>query len=224
MAEKRKDSKGRNLRTGESQRKDGRYMYRWTVDGKEKTVYALTLGELREKEERVQADIRNGIDSKKADIISLNDMYEKWLKYSNRLKESTVVSYMSAYEKHVRNDIGEKKLSKIKYSDIKDFYIEMSEGKQLAGGYIERIHGLFNQIFEMAVNDDIIIKNPCGLAYKDAQRHFKDAKKRHALTPEEQRAFLDYVEESPTFNRWYRLFVVFLNWMPSRGNIWIDMG
>lgn len=25
MAEKRKDSKGRNLRTGESQRKDGRY-------------------------------------------------------------------------------------------------------------------------------------------------------------------------------------------------------
>lgn len=209
MAEKRKDSKGRNLRTGESQRKDGRYMYRWTVDGKEKTVYALTLGELREKEERVQADIRNGIDSKKADIITLNDMYEKWLKYSNRLKESTVVSYMSAYEKHVRNDIGEKKLSKIKYSDIKDFYIEMSEGKQLAGGYIERIHGLLNQIFEMAVNDDIIIKNPCGLAYKDAQRHFKEAKKRHALTPEEQKAFLDYVEESPMFNRWYRLFVVF---------------
>lgn len=38
MAEKRKDNKGRNLRTGESQRKDGRYMYRWTVDGKEKTV------------------------------------------------------------------------------------------------------------------------------------------------------------------------------------------
>ena len=43
MAEKRKDNKGRNLRTGESQRKDGRYMYRWTVEGKEKTVYALSL-------------------------------------------------------------------------------------------------------------------------------------------------------------------------------------
>lgn len=50
MAEKRKDNKGRNLRTGESQRKDGRYMYRWTVDGKEQTVYAAKLDELREKE------------------------------------------------------------------------------------------------------------------------------------------------------------------------------
>ena len=45
MAEKRKDNKGRNLRTGESQGKDGRYMYRWTVEGKEKTVYALSLEE-----------------------------------------------------------------------------------------------------------------------------------------------------------------------------------
>jgi len=52
----------------------------------------------------------------------------------------------------------------------------MLEGKQLAGGYIERIHGLLNQIFEMAVNDDIIIKNHCGLAYKNAQRDFKEAK------------------------------------------------
>ena len=29
---KRKDNKGRVLRTGESQRKDGRYMYRWTYE------------------------------------------------------------------------------------------------------------------------------------------------------------------------------------------------
>lgn len=67
MVGKRKDNKGRVLRLGESQRKDGHYMYRWTVDGKEKTVYALSLEELREKERQIQRDIEDGVDSRKAD-------------------------------------------------------------------------------------------------------------------------------------------------------------
>lgn len=33
MGAKRKDSKRRNLRTGESQRKDGRYSYRYKMPG-----------------------------------------------------------------------------------------------------------------------------------------------------------------------------------------------
>lgn len=52
----RKDMNGRKLRMGESQRKDGRYMYRWTVEGKEKTVYALSLEELRAKEKSIKKD------------------------------------------------------------------------------------------------------------------------------------------------------------------------
>ena len=48
------DELGNSLRKGECQRKDGRYMYRWTVNGKEKTVYALTLDDLRDKERRLK--------------------------------------------------------------------------------------------------------------------------------------------------------------------------
>ncbi|WP_417917342.1 integrase DNA-binding domain-containing protein, partial [Clostridioides difficile] len=37
---KRQDSKGRNLRLGESQRKDGRYVYKYTdIFGKPQFVY-----------------------------------------------------------------------------------------------------------------------------------------------------------------------------------------
>ena len=50
MAEKRKDDKGRVLEKGESQRKDGSYMYRWNdLTGKRRTIYAPTLNELRTK-------------------------------------------------------------------------------------------------------------------------------------------------------------------------------
>ena len=48
---KRKDKARVVLRKGESQRKDGKYDFRWTSpDGKRHSIYAATLEELREKE------------------------------------------------------------------------------------------------------------------------------------------------------------------------------
>lgn len=50
--ERRKDNKGRVLKEGESQRKDGRYQYRYMdMFGKRKTIYAKDLRSLRELEE-----------------------------------------------------------------------------------------------------------------------------------------------------------------------------
>ncbi|GLG03943.1 hypothetical protein Selli1_11170 [Sellimonas catena] len=48
----RKDNRGRNLRTGESQRKDGLYMYRYKDErtGRRLAVYSPDLAELRKKE------------------------------------------------------------------------------------------------------------------------------------------------------------------------------
>ena len=44
MSEKRKDHKGRILRTGESRRKDLIYQYRYTdIRGKRQTVYSSDL-------------------------------------------------------------------------------------------------------------------------------------------------------------------------------------
>ena len=55
MAKSRKDSKGRALRKGESQRKsDGRYIYQYTdPNGKRRMIYARDLPELREKEQKL---------------------------------------------------------------------------------------------------------------------------------------------------------------------------
>ena len=48
LAASRKDSKGRVLKTGESERKDGLYQYRYTeANGERKTIYANNLNDLR---------------------------------------------------------------------------------------------------------------------------------------------------------------------------------
>lgn len=68
---KRFDKKHRLLRTGEVQRPDGYYTYRWTTrDGKRHSVTAGTLQELREKEEEIIKDKCDSIrtDAKKCDI------------------------------------------------------------------------------------------------------------------------------------------------------------
>ena len=60
---RRKDDKGRVLKTGESQRKDLIYQYRYTdILGKRKTIYAATLEHLREKEKCVLKEMEDGID------------------------------------------------------------------------------------------------------------------------------------------------------------------
>ena len=76
MSEKRRDSKNRVLRSGESQRKDGRYAYKYTdTFGKPQFVYAWKLvptdktpkgkredKSLREKVKEIQKDLDDGID------------------------------------------------------------------------------------------------------------------------------------------------------------------
>lgn len=144
MAEKRKDNKGRNLRTGESQRKDGRYMYRWTVEGKEKTVYALSLEELREKERQIQRDMEDGVDSKKADTTTLNDMFKKYMAGKTELKQSTRTNYNYMYKNYVHDSLGKKKLGKIKYSDVKAFYTSLIKEKNFKPNSMEIINTILH--------------------------------------------------------------------------------
>ena len=76
MSKKRRDSKNRVLRSGESQRKDGRYAYKY-IDtfGNPQFVYAWKLVptdktpagkrediSLREKVKEIQKDLDDGID------------------------------------------------------------------------------------------------------------------------------------------------------------------
>ena len=105
MSEKRRDSKNRILRSGESQRKDGRYAYKY-VDtfGKPQFVYAWKLVptdktpagkrediSLREKEKEIQKDLDDGIDpiGKKMTVCQL---YAKQNRHRGNVRHNTVKS------------------------------------------------------------------------------------------------------------------------------------
>ena len=59
----RKDSRGRILKQGECQRKDGRYSYAYTDPfGKRRYIYANDLMKLRSREQQLQKDQLDGLD------------------------------------------------------------------------------------------------------------------------------------------------------------------
>ena len=103
MKEKRRDSKGRILHTGESQRTDGKYLYKY-VDafGNTKYVYAWRLTptdptpkgkrekpSLRELEQQIRRDIEDGIDST-GKKMTLCQLYAKQNEQRANVKKSTM--------------------------------------------------------------------------------------------------------------------------------------
>ena len=102
---KRTDNKGRVLRTGESQNKDGRYCFKWTdATGKRSTVYALDLLELRQKEKQIQRDLEEGISTKGGDI-TLNQLFDVFIETKSNIRKSTNVNYRNFWDVSVKNSI-----------------------------------------------------------------------------------------------------------------------
>ncbi|MCM1541842.1 MAG: site-specific integrase [Blautia sp.] len=212
MAQSRKDSKGRVLRKGETVRADGTYQYAYYDEAKKRRyVYANDLISLRNKEEQIYKDSLDGIKSVEANNMILNDMFDKYMSTRSDLSPRTYAGYLYQYNAYVRNTIGFRKLSSIKYSDIVAFYTKLSDKENLSLGTIEHLHRELHPAFEMAVRDCIIRTNPTHSALGQFKKR-SGVKRgiRTALKPEEQRAFLDFMDNHPVYDHWEPIFVFFM--------------
>lgn len=91
------DSNRTRLKTGETQRPNGTYAYRWsTPDGKRHSIYAPTLEKLREQEEQIIVDKHDGIRSD-VKSITVNEMFDLWCQLKRGIKDSTFKNYIYMY-------------------------------------------------------------------------------------------------------------------------------
>lgn len=210
----RKDKRGRVLRKGETFREDrNMYCYAYTdVYGKRHYMYAKDLGKLRKKEDNLKRDQMDGINTYVAGQASLNFMFDRYIATKTELRPSTRSSYLSVYDRYVRDDFGKKKLVSIKYSDILFFYNRLMREKDLHIGTIQYIQRVIRPSLEMAVRDNIIRSNPAEGVIQQLKKNTKNTGVyvRHALTIEQQRAFLSFLEECPDYARWKCLFTVMI--------------
>lgn len=206
---KRTDNKGRILRNGEMQRaEDNRYLYRYTdLSGRKRTVYAVTLVELREKEKQIERDLQDGIDSSKGDM-TLNQMFQIYMETKSDLRESTRYNYMGVWKNAIESTpLGNMKIAHIKQLHIRKFYSELVD-KGLSANTIKLYHNLINPTLELAVDSDIIRKNPA----KDCKKGIGGTKReRESMTISEQERMLDFIKNTDKYSLYYPMIIFALS-------------
>lgn len=221
----RYDNKNRLLRSGEYQRPDGRYSYKYIKDGKQCFVYSWKLNStdkvptgksdcesLREMERRINRDLEDNIDTVTS-YETLDERFEKYMEYKKNLQITTRSGYMDAYNHHVKDVLGKRQIRSIKYSDIYNLYVSIIVDKGYKVTSMESVNTVLNPMFEIAVQDDILRKNPAkGVMkrVKDEYRKFNEPSKVRALTVDEQAELIKFLREDPDCNIWYPVVLTFL--------------
>lgn len=222
---KRTDSKGRILKDGESQRQDGLYRYRYLdANGVRRDTYSRRLVPtdklplrckrgigLREKEREIIRDLEDGIKATVENSATLNDLFKLYMSGKQELKQSTRYNYLYMYKNYVQDYIGEQKISKIKYSDIKAFYNSLIQERKFKPNSMEIIYTVLHPVFTLAVRDGYIRNNPTEGAMAEIKKsHNWEKPKRIALTIAEQQAFINFISSSAEYTHWLPIITVFL--------------
>ena len=220
MSEKRRDSRNRVLRTGESQRKDGRYLYKYVdADGKPQSVYSWKLvatdkvpaGKrdciaLRDKEQEVQRSLADGV-STAGGKLTVSELYTRFTTLRGNVKRSTKGSRQYTAKLIAEDLLGAKLISGVKPSDAQEWALRMQK-KGLSYRVINNTRRSLKAAFQMAVSDGWLRKNPFDFALNTVIRN--EVNVRPALTEEQEQVLLDFVRHDKAYGRYYNEILILL--------------
>ena len=213
---KRRDSKGRILRNGESQAPDGRYRYSYYVNGKQKNLYSWKLElhdklpagkrqckSLREQEKELQLQQFQGIRQENMTVMELTERYVKIRDVS--LKKTTQAGHKTALQLLKRYPFGNRKIGDVTMLEVKLFFLKLQEeGKKFAS--IRSVRGILRPAFQMAVDDNLILKNPIDFPLSSVV--VNDSVTREAISNKDMLRFLRFVQHDIHFSRYYEAFYI----------------
>ena len=214
MSEVRRDNKGRKLFNGESQRKDGKYEYKYQdAWGKRKTVYSWKLTptdrvpvgkrddiSLREKIKQIQKDLNSNITPDGGNFTVL-ELVEKYISQKTGVRHNTRANYNFVVNVIKKEAFGQKRIDKIKVSDAKEWLIKMQQIDGRGYSSIHTIRGVVRPAFQMAVDDDLLVKNPFEFQLNTVV--VNDSVTREAITRQQERDFLEFVKNDKHFCKYY---------------------
>ena len=210
---KRFDNNHCILQKGESQRTDGVYVYRWTdILGKRHSVYASNLDDLRIKEQKIDLNKLEGIKDAPA-CLTVEKLYETWRKLKRGIKASTESGYVYVFESFIKPSFGKKHVVTIKRSDVRAFYISLIEERGVSIATVDNVHNVLQQVFQYAVDDDILRKNPCDRVLKEIKMSYSSLKapKKKSLSVKQEMNFLEYLYKDERYRHWFPTFFVMAN-------------
>lgn len=173
MSDKRRDNKGRILRTGESQRKNGMYEFRYTdANKKRRSIYDMDLMKLRKKEDEIKLMRYEGIDYAGGKITVIQ-LLERYISLKRGVRYNTTTGYRFVMGVVQKEAFGQRIIRDIKMSDAKLWFIKLFDD-----GYsystIASIRGVVKPAFQMAYTEDIIRRNSFSVWILSRTTHRKE--------------------------------------------------
>lgn len=207
MVSSRKDSRGRVLRKGESQRKDGLYQYRYKDPTKaRRTIYDSNLNELRKKEAEIQKQLGLGINYHSG-TIKLMDQIELMLEIKTNLSPNTLRSYKYLLVALKRHPIAQMSINKITMLDCKRLCCDLDKDGY-AFGTIAKIKSIIKESLKLACEDNILLRNPCDFVLNKVIED--KTEKVCALTKSQKAELLEFLRRDRYYSRYYDDVVVLL--------------
>ena len=214
----RRDPKRRVLRPGESIRADGKYQYKYHIDGKPHFVYSwkleptdqlpngkkpcLSLRELEKQIETQVAVLTNMPDG----TMTVCELVDRYLQTKTGVRQSTRQGYITVQRILEKQSFGKMKIRSVKTSDAKLFLIKLQKEDGRSYSSIHTIRGVLRPAFQMAVDDDILMKNPFG--FQLAGVVVNDSVTREAISRDQMRKFLKFVHDDVVYCKYYEVVYI----------------
>lgn len=220
MSEKRRDNKNRILNTRETQRPDGRYVYK-DIDnsGKTRYVYSWKLTKtdvtpshkkegisLREKEKQIKRDLQDGIVSDGGKITVL-ELVQKYLSQQVNIKKNTQEVHDFVYNVISRESFSSCRIENVKLSDAKEWMVKLQKDGR-SYGTVYNVRSVLRAAFQTAVEDDFIRKNPFSFSLSSVVKDGRS--KRTALTEQQEKDFLEFIQKDKNYCKYYdAIYILF---------------
>lgn len=222
MSVKRRDSKNRILRNGESQdKKNGRYIYKYyDILHKPHFLYSWKLEptdklpagkkddlSLREKIRNLQRDLNDGIDVQGGEMTVLQ-LIKRYLATKTGVKATTEAGYKTVLNILEKEAFAHLPIKKIHTTDAKVFLIKLQKEDKRSYSSIHSIRGVLRPAFATAVEDDFLRKNP--FDFELSKVIINDSVTREAVTREQMRKFLAFVQGDKHYCKYYdAMYILF---------------
>lgn len=219
-----KDLKGRELGTGISQLKDGRYIARYTnrYGRRMPPIYSRNLKEVKERLAKAKYEDSLGCTDIVHKNLTLGEVYKLWIREKeDSLRPNTISSYMGTYKKHIsRYEFY--KINAIDENIVREFIMGLYNGNSTVSS-LKQCKMIFSSIMKYAVEKKYCLRNPFSY-YKmpkkildEGRRQEKKRRETKYMTEEQRDYFLMYLNSHKRmYSDLYR-FLMFTGMRISEG-------
>lgn len=198
---------------------DGKYQFKYMVNGRPKFLYSWKLEptdplppgrkpclSLREMEDSLEVKLVI-CPNAHSDSMTVLELVQRYLMLKKGVKPNTLSNYKFVVNALKKERFAQKAIGKVKMSDAKLWLIKLqSEGKGYSS--IHSIRGVVRPAFQMAVDDEILWRNPFNFEMKEVL--INDSVRREALSKRDMRIFLDFIKNDEYYCRYYEgIFILF---------------